>query len=421
MTVLTYQSSFEVPIPASVAATPVQGVRRFNDPTLRQPRFAGAAMAATGLFLVLVPPAVAQPPFAEGWRVADPQPPHPRPERAGALAGGIAPDAPLLGWRNAGWEIQPPQPPHPRPERAAALAPWSNIDAILRGWQNAGWEIAPPQPPHPHPEASGAVARGDDGIPFPLLAWFNPGWHIAPPQPPHPRPERAAAVLRGDDGTEAPFVPSAPSPITWGAEPPAQAARAVRRLAATADTLPPAPLLAWFYTGWETVPPQPPHPRPERAAAIAAAATVDARLAGFLAYGWETQPPMLRHPAPERAGAVAPLVSIDAAFTLFRPAGWAVAPFQPPHPAWQLHGAGLRGDDGTEAKFIPPSPFVPRIFAAPDAQARPPRRVMPDVTLGLNWSISFTVVPRRVVRLAVNVRTITLAPDLRRVELARDA
>ncbi len=133
------------------------------------------------------------------------QPPHRRPERAGAIARGDDGSAAVLqAFYPFGWPVQLPQPPHPRPERSGSIAAGSEAP-LVPPFLRYGWEVQAPQPPHPRPERSGALARGDGGdearlIPPPLTVAM--GW-----QPELPMLQRkwwthGAAFMFGDDGIE---------------------------------------------------------------------------------------------------------------------------------------------------------------------------------------------------------------------------
>jgi hypothetical protein len=333
--VLAYQSSFEVPIPNSVAQNPVLGSDQFNNPPTRQPRFSAGAMFATGLCLVLTPPSVVQPPVYEGYEVQPVQPPHPTPEKraAATMRGDDGTQAALINWINTGAEVRPPQPPHPQPEKSGALATGDSgiyapftfvVGMLLPHW----WEHQLTQPPHPAPEKrAAALMRGDDGIQAKLINWFNTGWEVQPWQPPHWAPEwKSATFLRGDDGIQ-------------------------------------AQLINWFNTGWEVQPPPPPHRAPEwKAAALMRGDDGNQQpLLRWFNAGWEIQPPQPPHRAPEWRAAS--LFRGDDGhmlpFLVPAPRGWEIASFQPPHPNRERAGALMLGDGGITARyqFVVPTVF----------------------------------------------------------------
>ncbi len=145
-----------------------------------------------------------------GWFVHPVQPGHPRPERAGSLAGSDPGTAsPFSQFRPYGWPVQPPQPPHPKPERFGTLARGDDqgTNRPFSRWFNAGWEVQHWQPPHRRPEVKhAALARGDDGFAAPFVYWRVAGWEIQSWQPPHFAPGyRYGALARGDDGVEGTF------------------------------------------------------------------------------------------------------------------------------------------------------------------------------------------------------------------------
>jgi hypothetical protein len=299
-----------------------------------------------------------------GWAVQPPQPPHPRPERAGAVARGddgteaayvfVAPVT--VPW---GHELTL-QPPHPRFERAAATKSKSEF-GIFPNLLPAGWAVQPPQPPHPRPERAGAVARGDDGteaayvfVAPPSVSW---GYEQQSAQPPHPRRERSGAVHVGETGIEAQgiFVPQ----VGWDYVTPFMAHPRPERAGATArgDDGTQSPFAAFYPAGWSIQPPQPPHPRPERAGAVARGDDGTEAAYVFVApvtipWGHELtlQPP---HPRFERAAATKSKSEFGI-FPNLLPAGWAVQPPQPPHPRPERAGAVQVGDTGTQAVFGPP-------------------------------------------------------------------
>lgn len=210
----------------------------------------------------------------------------------------------MLPW----WETPQPQPNHPRVERAGA---------IMIG--DAGMQakfIPPPvfiswgyEPtfayPRPRWERSGGIARGDDGTEGTLIRFFTPGWEVQPPQPPHPRPERAGALMRGDDGVEAKFSFVAPI-LTWAYDQANQHARRFARAVPTWDDGIALPFSAYRQL-IEPTWPQPPHPRLERIAALARGDDgAQAALPRSFPMGWEVQPVQPPHPRPERFGGLVP-------------------------------------------------------------------------------------------------------------------
>jgi hypothetical protein len=520
MIVLPIQTYFFVPVDPRQAAsdTPWRStgweVQPVQPPA--QPLRKAAAMAATGLFLVLAPSAqdASDTPWLNtGWEVQPVQPPHRAPEvKSAAIArGDDGIEARFVQWFNVGEEVQPLQPPHPRSEKSGALAAGdSGIElpfispvvtiswgfeqqptarrmlrpitvlrtvqddafAPLINWLNTGWEVQPVQPPHPRPERSGAVALGDTGTQGPFVNWLNAGWEVQSVQPPfyptirqrypgtkgkseflgfpapvpmvwdtyfhirQPKPNSSGAFVGGDTGIELPFVFTAVATPLWGWEF-QQSPYAYRSkpgvliggdigieapfvFTAVATPLwgwefqhPPLPFKPNIYqrangAGGESVFAafqldafyevqswQPPHPRPERSGAIlrgdegnegvfvfvspvpilegfdfqplparktykgaTIARSDDGIQAQFINWyvdGWAIQPVQPPHPVPERrAGAVMRGDDgIEGGFVNWLVDGWAVQPVQPPHPASERRaGAILLGDTGIEGPFV---------------------------------------------------------------------
>jgi hypothetical protein len=335
----------------------------------------------------------------------------------------VDPQQPFAQFFAMGFEPTQSQPLHPRREKAGAAMRGDDGSAgVYQFWRNSGWEVQPPQPPHPRPERSGALARGEDGTEGVQINFVAHGWPTQHVQPPHPRPERAAAVMLGDDGDQAVYQPTF-TPAWWevqtpmlrrrppltvddasldplnafqafaamGFEPALPLVRVRRRVLSdrwTYDPLqpfarffdagfsptypqPPHPrpergaailegddgsegtFTAWRNAGWEVQPPQPPHPRRERAGSIARGLDgTDSPFAQFVNHGWPIQPPQPPHPRPERAGALfGGDPGNEAAFAQFFAHGFPVQPVQPPHPRPERGGAIMRGDDGTQAIF----------------------------------------------------------------------
>jgi hypothetical protein len=382
-----------------------------------------------------------------GYETQSVQPPHPRPERSGAIARGddgtesqfVPPSVQAIFWgwdtlwvplylapknRGAavkgksevgifpnllpmGWEIQSVQPPHPRPERAGAIlfgelgieapfvppiaAPttwsydWSPMlrrPAINRSGLDGtvefaffnllpmGWEVQPVQPPYPRTFRPGAIMAGDSGIEatfvFTPPVVFPYGWEAQLVQPPHPRPERAGSVLAGETGTEAPFVFVPPAPVTWGYEqgwqPPrlsstfkGGAVKGKSEFGIFPNLLP---------AGWEVQPVQPPHPRPERAGAVQVG---DSGIEAAFIFtppivfpnGWEVQPVQPPHPRSERSGAIQiGDGGTQAAFIVWKNGGWEIVPHQPGHLRPERSAAIMAGDQGTEAAFVFTAPPI---------------------------------------------------------------
>lgn len=347
--------------------------------------------------------------FPSGWEIAPVQPPHPRPERAGAImpweAGieaqyvFVAPTPVLWGWEQPssqlrrstttryfgiegtsdfaffdflpyGWELPPFQPPHPRPEKTGAWmlgdtgmeAPYVFVAPPAQPLH--GWAIQPFQPPAPSGRLDrfAGIVRGQDGIEFPFIRWFNAGWEIPPWQPPHPRPERAAAIMPWEAGIEAQYVFVAPPFVTdaWEVQswqPPHPRPERWGAIARGDDGIQ-YPFVRWFNSGWEIAPHQPQHPRPERSGSLARGDDgIEARFIQWLNAGWEIpsfQPP---HRAPEwkAAALFKGDDGIEAQFIRWFNMGWEIPPYQPQHPRPERAGSIMVGHQGTDAVYV----FVP--------------------------------------------------------------
>lgn len=269
---------------------------------------------------------------AHGWPTQPWQPPHRRPERAGAIMRGNDGNDNVFSFItapiNPGWEVAPALAYHWRRERGAAVMRGDDgTHGTFAAWLNSGWEVQPPQPPHPRPERAAAWMPGEPAIQSTFAPWLNAGWETQPPQPPHPRREKAGAIMAGDPGNEAQFVfvPFTLPVIGWDV--PFYPPRRFLRIPAflQGDQGNHGPFQRWLNAGWEVQPVQPPHRRPEQK--FAASARGD-------------------------DGSAAPYV-------LFRPHGWPVQPWQPPHPRREKAASWMRGEDGNEGIFT----FQPVSFA----------------------------------------------------------
>lgn len=299
--------------------------------------------------------------FPAGWQVQDPQPPHPRRERSGAVApkedGIEAPFVyvPPLGnvpaWQFSAQEVQPPAPRVS--QRMAGIIPGdnsgTNAQPPLVQFFDFGWPVQPPQPPGlPYRRMFAALLSGDasdqNNQPA-IVPFFDLGWPIQPPQPPTPTGrsnQRAGAIMQGDFGAydrERPF----------------------------------------FQFGFENQSWQPPHRDIARKFGAVAVGDFGAwdRFRRFFDYGWSVQPPQPPHPAPERrAGAVMPIEpGIEAKYIFIAPTIlWESGEqsYGPPGRRYRQEAAIMRGVDGTDAPFIRFRPFASTEFA-PTLRS-PPRR-----------------------------------------------
>lgn len=300
--------------------------------------------------------------FPVGWEIQPPPPPHPRPERVGAIMRG---DDGTAGRFNVfypnGWAIQPPQPPHPRPERAGAVAPYlALIEPPFRNFVPLGWEQTSSMPLHIRWERSGAVMLGQQVIEARFTNFFPAGWEVQPPQPPNfPKTRlKHAGMARGDDGTQDRF--NFFRPAGWEIQSPMlRHSFTAQRYTATKGSSLFAIYSTWVNSGWEIAPPFFQHPRPERSGALARGD--DGNYALFQAI---LPPPPSGYDQPffyprvriERRGAVVRDnvgFNVEAIFRRFVDFGFENQPTQPFHTRRERAGGLMRGEDGTEASFVP--------------------------------------------------------------------
>lgn len=171
-------------------------------PVLPRPLFKKAAMAATGLFFVAVPPAILDVNKTKVFESTQAAPLKPIKIQPSALRGES-----LFGfyspWRNMGFEVQPWQPPHRASEKKqGALARGNDgLDKALQFFISHGREAQPWQPPHPFREKRGAILEGDDGTQG-VYSFVAPTdfKFIEPTQVLQPlkRPQVQRAALRGE-------------------------------------------------------------------------------------------------------------------------------------------------------------------------------------------------------------------------------
>jgi len=314
--------------------------------------------------------------FNIGWEVQPVQPPHPAPERraAGLMRGDDGMETIEIKAFNFGWEIQSYQPQHLRPERSGSIVHGDDgtENQLLSAFFTTSWgfEIQSVQPPWPgssrgsgYVPASGAIAKGDEGIEFPLLNWFNTGFEVQPVQPPHPRPERAGGIMPIESGIEAAFVPPTPI-VNWGFDPflPlfSMNPKIAKRYPGTKGKSEFGIFFNFYPFGFDAQSWQPPHQTPEKRAG--AVMPIEPGIEniytfiqpGFITSNWgfEAQlfQPSFRPTIPMRA---------QAAFGNSEFAAASTGPFteiqswQPPHPKPERFGSIVRGLDGTEATEIP--------------------------------------------------------------------
>ncbi len=294
-----------------------------------------------------------------GWDIPSFQSPHPRPERAGAIATSepgieaqFVPPAPT----NWGWNFQPFQPPAiSYRTKSGALKTFGSIETPPFAFQPYGWEIPPPLT---RDQVFKNPDIGDQGIQFPFIRRINFNWHIPPFQPSHPRPERAAMIMPSESGIEAVFVPTV---IIWGWEvqsfqPPASPSTKQKYFGIKGRSTS-AIYAPWVNSGWEIPSFQPPHPRPEKAGAtMPSEAGIEAQYVPVtIVWGWDIAAPFVRYqrrvnPEIGDQGTQASLIN-------FIPYNWIIPPFQPSHPRPERAGAIMPWEPGIEAQYVFVPPF----------------------------------------------------------------
>ena len=342
-----------------------------------------------------------------GWEMLPWQPPHPRPERSGAVAAGSVVDAkfvfvpptffpwgyehqmlpwtrlrrdpswrgddgaqlPLIQFLPSGWEVQPWQPPHPRPERAGAfMVGHPGMDAVYVFVPPTpavqGWDVAPAISYRVKHERAGAFLRGDDGVQQQMIRFFPSGWEIQLPQPPSfPKMNmRLGALSQWEDGIEGPFtfVPPAFTTQAWEVQswqPPFKINRIEAML--RGDDGIQYPFVNWRNAGWEVQPWQPPHRAPEYKAGawLRGDDGTEGVYVRWFNSGWEVQPFQPPHRAPEWRSATFSRGDdgVQQRFLRWFNMGWEVQPWQPPHPRPERFGSVAVGDMQPWDRFV----FIP--------------------------------------------------------------
>ena len=150
----------------------------------------------------------------DGWEVQAMQPPHPRPERAGAVQRGDDGTAlPMPAFQAHGWEVQPP---HFQRRQIFLEYGW-RLDSTTLPQPAAlswGFEATRPQPPRPAQYRAAACLPGPANVDVPLFQWLLFAWENQAPQPPMFRRRQPFPELswRHDQ----PAVPVVP--LNWGFE-----------------------------------------------------------------------------------------------------------------------------------------------------------------------------------------------------------
>jgi hypothetical protein len=264
--------------------------------------------------------------YPAGFEVQSVQPPHPRPERGGAIQpkdDGTEAVYVFVGIITSPWgfDAQPIQPPHPRPERSGAIARGDEgTQRPLVGFLPLGWPIASHQPAAFRAKVGG-ILRGVDGTDGPQVTWYNFGWEAQSVQPGHPRPERSGSIAPSEPGIELPFVPPAilaPYALDVSF---VYRARPLRDVAQQWNVDPVQPLTRFFPAGFEVQSVQPPHPTPERrAGAVMPLSNIDPVYVfvpppPLSAWAWQMEPIQLPKPRPNLGAAIQPAAfNIEAQF-----------------------------------------------------------------------------------------------------------
>lgn len=328
---------------------------------------------------------------APGWEVQSLQPPHRRSETSGALAFGdngnhaqmVAATTVAYGWWSTNPEIK-------RPRLAVGgIGGRSQFPAFNNPFTD-GWRAQDWVPPHPRNERSGAIARGDQGNYATLSAIIaaTNGWQSSLIDIRRPKLTFGALAGKSQFAGSAISDTAAAAYGWWSTNPDIKRPRlSLGGLAGksqfAAATVTTTVTAQWGFEGstphykrnWSRVSatkgrthfaiyaPYVPlgfEPRPpilkagaKTAAAIAQIEPVAASfvfVAPTVRWGFE-QPQLTSRP---KRGAIAALFgkSSFASFQL-QPFGWHVQTWQPPHPRPERAGSIVRGDDGTQAQFVP--------------------------------------------------------------------
>lgn len=291
---------------------------------------------------------------------------------------------------NMEWLAQPPQPPQPnRIRRAAAIMRGTDgNDAPQINFVGFGGQIQQPQPPRPRWERRGAGLRGDDGTQATKINFVSFGGEIQAWQPPPPYATRQSSFVKlagttgGDAGIEAPFIPPAPvAPINFEQTVSMLRQKTSMRYTAAkgrSDFAIYSTFVAW---GWEVLPVQPNHPRPERSGALVRPddGQLKTNVVVTIPLNWGFEPifatPTAAFPKVSQRGIAA---SGDSQFAAFNMTPWAEIQGWQPKPIRKVWPA-MFGDDGIEAKFVPPVTVTVWGFDVGQPVQRKSVRRLPDV------------------------------------------
>ena len=274
---------------------------------------------------------------------------------------------PWQAFTSSGWQEIETFPVRSIASRANALIGKAQF-AVPAIFTPSGWPAQDPQPPHRASErGSAALAHGDDASHLPTVTPTKNGFDQIAAQPPHRRAEKAGALAYGDDGIEAKFlfVPITVNyDFTFWPDPPRRPIE--KRFAAITPRQDGSewPIIRLVFDGWEVQPWQPPHPRPEKGAAV---------------LPWEIDNPDVFIP---------PFVTPQFGYEL---QAWQ----QPPHLRVETRGTVLIiGDAGINLPFVfVPPPFVPPVGGSgdlpigllPDYIPRPPYKQKPNKPVRPIW------------------------------------
>lgn len=288
------------------------------------------------------------------------------------------------------WVAQPPQPPQPnRPRRAGAVMRGADgIEAPKINFVSFEGLIQSPQPPRARWERRGAGLRGDDGTQATKINFVSFGGEIQAWQPPPPYSTRQSSFVKlagttgGDAGIEAPFIPPAPvAPINFEQTVSMLRQKTSMRYTATkgrSDFAIYSTFVAW---GWEVFPVQPNHPRPERSGALVRPddGQLKTNVVVTTPLNWGFEPifatPTAAFPKVSQRGIAA---SGDSQFAAFNMTPWAEIQGWQPKPIRKVWPA-MFGDDGIEAKFVPPVTVTVWGFDVGQPVQRKSVRRLPDV------------------------------------------
>lgn len=320
----------------------------------KQPNFKSAAMFATGLSLVLMPPELLIPPPVNFV----PEPPQ-FIARSPAITNNIAaielnsqfrPFA-AASW---GWENQSPQPPFPSNRKRGAILEGDD------GTQAVMVVTAVATPPFVErqtqilPTIRRRIAALDLVSQFRSFAAATWGWENQAWQPPHTHTEKSGAIQRGHPGIEAPFVFVPPPQTRWVAD----QQISLRRPRVNKGGIRSRSQFAIYpsFVPWQCYAQewQPPTVRQLKRSAIfrgndgnqAVYVFVPPPIVATAAFSQQSitlRYRLNRGPGIEQTSSFRPFTAVAW--------GWENQAYQPPHQKYERAGALARGDDGNQNTF----------------------------------------------------------------------